>query len=129
MSQKSPKLRKLFFRLSWIRCSPYSINKTGIINFKRFLWEKYLQIDSNEFYPDVTLCQGPNEPGSIVKNDTALIFLSVLQSMERDNSTHNHRFLRAQTQKIGKLQVVGFDKDICDQYGKPFISSSQNKLW
>ena len=46
------------------------------------------------------------------------------QSMDRDNSAHNHWFLFAQTIKIGILQVAVSEEDTCAQNGKPITPSS-----
>ena len=47
--------------------------------------------------------------------DLSLLF----RSIDRVDSARNHLFLISQTQKIGILQVLASDKDLCDQSSKP----------
>ena len=47
--------------------------------------------------------------------DLSLLF----RSIGRVDSARNHLFLISQTQKIGILQVLASDKDLCDQSSKP----------
>ena len=41
------------------------------------------------------------------------------QGLDMDNRAHKHWFLIVQGQKIGMLQIVVSNKDICNQNGKP----------
>ena len=51
----------------------------------------------------------------LVRNDT----VSISPSIDSDNRAHNHCFRITQTQKVGVLQVVNPDEDVCNRNGKP----------
>ena len=73
-------------------------NETGTCNLERFPSEKFL-------------------PSCKVWWCYNLSLLSRI--IDRVDSSRNHWFLIAQTQKIDILQVLVSDKDLCDRSGKP----------
>ena len=73
------------------------------------------KLTQDECYPDITLRQGPNEQGGLCENWCCFDSSLLPQNMNKDNSTRNHWFLNNKAKKIGILQVVASDEDICDQ--------------
>ena len=62
-------------------------------------------------------------------DDQHCLDLSLLpQSMDSDNEVYDHWFLNAQFQKIGVMQVVVSDVDVCHRNGKPFNSTFSHNL-
>ena len=65
------------------------------------------------------LCQGTRKLGSLVSTDAVLISNLLPQSMDSENRAHSHWLLIDQAQKIGVLQVVISDEDVCNWNSTP----------